>query len=222
MAANEIDRFPQLNPLGGNVSGPGANPDARRQLPSGQTIRINRVQHFDARVAEWVGDLTAVFGCPISVNAYCSGPGESGLGGHYDSHHVFVVQTHGEKLWKLGPVVVKCPSETFKPRPVFEPPVADALDLAHGQALYVPPGMWHAASTPEASIHLAVGVHPPRLGDYVAQVLAAAGERHPLLRASLPFDADGYGFAYRQPSAADFAGLLELLRMEQADMLSVS
>lgn len=181
-------------------------------LNGGGTIRLNRVQEFAPQISRWADELVAFFGCPVSVNAYRSKVGALGLGGHYDSHHVVAVQTYGMKTWDLGPLVVKAPSPTFRPRPIVEPGLETSIDLRHGQALYLPPGMWHSTRTAEESVHLAVGIHPPRVSQTLYRLLEAAAERHPLLRESLPIARYRDGLRYRDLTLDEIDGLLDILK----------
>jgi JmjC domain len=82
------------------------------------------------------------------VNAYVTPPGAQGLALHSDPHDVFVLQAFGRKHWEVH----AAPGE-----PSREPIQAV---VTTGDAIYMPTGTPHAASTQETlSGHLTVGVH---------------------------------------------------------------
>jgi mannose-6-phosphate isomerase-like protein (cupin superfamily) len=109
----------------------------------GATIVLQGLQRYWAPVTDLVADLELELGHPCQANAYLTPPGAQGFAVHSDSHDVFVVQTHGTKLWEIhgegGP---------------------GELLLEPGVVAYLPTGTPHAARAQEAvSLHLTIGIN---------------------------------------------------------------
>ncbi|EGB05031.1 hypothetical protein AURANDRAFT_66651 [Aureococcus anophagefferens] len=131
-------------------------------------------------------------GC--SVNLYATPPGAQALDAHYDDHCVFVVQLRGRKRWRLYGPALECPTlheATLPPPPELLRRGADhAVTLAPGDVLYVPRGVYHAATACEDagsdSAHVTVGVDlDPALtwrGAFHAALRDAAVATHACLR----------------------------------------
>ncbi|KAH8098740.1 histone demethylase [Aureococcus anophagefferens] len=131
-------------------------------------------------------------GC--SVNLYATPPGAQALDARYDDHCVFVVQLRGRKRWRLYGPALECPTlheATLPPPPELLRRGADhAVALAPGDVLYVPRGVYHAATACEDagsdSAHVTVGVDlDPALtwrGAFHAALRDAAVATHACLR----------------------------------------
>lgn len=109
----------------------------------GATIVLQGLQRYWAPVGDLVAELELELGHPCQANAYLTPPGAQGFAVHTDSHDVFVLQTHGTKLWEIhgagGP---------------------GELLLEPGVVAYLPTGTPHAARAQEAvSLHLTIGIN---------------------------------------------------------------
>ena len=109
----------------------------------GATIVLQGLQRYWTPVADLVAELELELGHPCQANAYLTPPGAQGFAVHSDSHDVFVLQTHGTKLWEVhgegGP---------------------GELLLEPGVVAYLPTGTPHAARAQEAvSLHLTIGIN---------------------------------------------------------------
>ena len=109
----------------------------------GATIVLQGVQRYWTPVSDLVAELELELGHPCQANAYLTPPGAQGFAVHADSHDVFVMQTHGTKLWEIhgegGP---------------------GELLLEPGVVAYLPTGTPHAARAQEAvSLHLTIGIN---------------------------------------------------------------
>jgi len=109
----------------------------------GATIVLQGLQRYWTPVGDLIADLELELGHPCQANAYLTPPGAQGFAVHSDSHDVFVVQTHGTKLWEIhgegGP---------------------GELLLEPGVVAYLPTGTPHAARAQEAvSLHLTIGIN---------------------------------------------------------------
>ncbi len=114
-----------------------------RLLDEGATIVLQGLQRYWTPVADLVAGLELELGHPCQANAYLTPPGAQGFAVHADSHDVFVLQTHGTKLWEIhgagGP---------------------GELLLEPGVVAYLPTGTPHAARAQEAvSLHLTIGIN---------------------------------------------------------------
>ncbi|HYF46312.1 MAG TPA: cupin domain-containing protein [Acidimicrobiales bacterium] len=154
-------------------------------LADGATLVLQALQTYWAPLGRFCADLHAELGHPTQANAYLTPATERGLGLHYDTHDVVVLQAEGHKRW-----------EVFAPR--FEVPLGGQhwskvgggtdLDdgdltpvletvLAPGDCLYLPRGLVHrVVSEDEPSLHVTVGVHVKTWHDVLEGLLAVAAE----------------------------------------------
>jgi hypothetical protein len=121
----------------------------------GATIVLQGLQRYWPAVSELVADLELELGHPCQANAYLTPPGAQGFAVHSDSHDVFVLQTHGTKLWEIhgegGP---------------------GELLLEPGVVAYLPTGTPHAARAQEAvSLHLTIGINQLTWRDLVSTLV---------------------------------------------------
>lgn len=137
--------------------------EMRRLHEEGWTLGVRHAEKHDLALARLAEDFAADFAAPVNLHLYCTPPGASGFGWHYDAEDVFILQTEGSKEYLLRKNTVNpWPLEETLPRDMrFEreamPPIG--CTLSAGDWLYLPPGWWHMAkATGETSISLAVGV----------------------------------------------------------------
>jgi bifunctional lysine-specific demethylase and histidyl-hydroxylase NO66 len=121
----------------------------------GATIVLQGLQRFWTPVGDLVAELELELGHPCQANAYLTPPGAQGFAVHTDSHDVFVLQTHGTKLWEIhgdgGP---------------------GELLLEPGVVAYLPTGTPHAARAQDAvSLHLTIGINQLTWGSLVSRVV---------------------------------------------------
>jgi bifunctional lysine-specific demethylase and histidyl-hydroxylase NO66 len=127
---------------------------------NGATIVVQGLQRYWEPVVRFARELELELTHPVQVNAYVSPPGERGLGVHYDTHDVFVLQVGGSKRWNVHERAVEFPLPQQRSRTV---PVAEQslieTELVAGQSLYIPRGFLHEAiATTQVSVHLTVGI----------------------------------------------------------------
>ncbi len=227
-------RFPQVQCFdGGSVVSPSlytysthasmsdmVNPALlREQIRQNRTIRISGIHTLSSSLNELASKLSESFGCEVKMNAYyCQGP-VGGLAGHYDGHHIFAAQIAGQKIWKLGPIVIDSPDRDFRPRPINIPPTIKTIITKPGYVLYMPPGMWHEVYTEDVSLHLSIGIHPWTWSDCIEKLFLASRQRHPLLRAALPFSIVNGRCIYRMEVKQELDALFDLLKMDIPDTM---
>lgn len=136
--------------------------EARELVGQGFTIGIRHAQRQDADLAQLADEFQKDFHAPIDVHLYCTPAGQPGFGWHYDAEEVFILQTQGEKEWRLRkntvnpwPLV-----ETIPANQQYEREIMPMLSckLAAGDWLYIPGGYWHRTEAGAESISLSVGV----------------------------------------------------------------
>lgn len=167
-----------------------------RLFASGHTLVLQGLHRTHPPLLELSQDLAADLGHPVQVNAYTTPAQSTGFSAHYDVHDVFVLQTSGEKRWRLHPPVHPYPLRD-QPWQQREDAVAAAADqdphlevtLQPGDALYVPRGWLHSATAlGGVSTHVTIGVHVWHRGHLVESLLdearravaADAAQRTPL------------------------------------------
>lgn len=120
--------------------------DSRKVLDlfdGGATVVLQGLHRYWPPLSDLVRDLELALGHPGQANAYLTPPGSRGFARHSDTHDVFVLQTHGAKLWEIH--------EQDAPYEVL---------LEPGTSMYLPTGTPHAARTQStASLHVTIGIN---------------------------------------------------------------
>src|SRR5262245_32643442 len=180
------------------------------QYRDGKTIAVNAFGQCTSPLREFCRTLAPEFSARVQINAYLSPPNEQGLGTHYDTHDVFVLQIWGSKHWRLHEGGFSLPLFQHPYPRAGEPgPVVEEFDLEQGDLLYLPRGCVHTASAGRtASLHLTVGIHPIPWATVLTGVLQAAVKQDRRFRESLPL-----GFEREEaPRQAAISKLKELLK----------
>lgn len=162
----------------------------------GQVVEFNRQHALTVRGAQrYFSELDTMldqwqrfFNCRLNTNVYLTRPGSSVFGTHYDQHHVVAIQADGEKDWFLWPPTVDAPHGRYE----FEEVIPECEPLIwrvrKGDVLYIPLGWVHRAKTVgEMSVHVTVGINPPRWLDLIEQAVDQTVGEYGLLRRSVPF-----------------------------------
>jgi lysine-specific demethylase/histidyl-hydroxylase NO66 len=154
----------------------------------GATIVFQGLQRTHPPLTRFCRDLELELSHSVQANAYVTPAGARGLGVHYDTHDVFVLQLAGTKAWSIhAPVLADpLPSQPWKGTAADAGPVLLSVELAAGDCLYVPRGYLHSARAQDAlSAHLTIGVVTTTWYDVLRELLAGASEE-PELRRALP------------------------------------
>lgn len=134
----------------------------RQVLDQGYTLGIRHADRLDTGLQEIRTSFQAAFAAPTDVHLYCTPAEQTGFGWHYDAEEVFVLQTAGEKEWRLR-------KNTVHPWPLMEAIPADqhyerermpvfSCRLAARDWLYIPAGYWHSTVAQTESISLSIGL----------------------------------------------------------------
>lgn len=152
--------------------------------------------------------LQSILGLGCSVNLYSTPPGAQGLDVHLDDHCVFVVQLYGRKRWRFYGCRVDRPRllcQRLSPPPeILRDGPLRVLDLEPGDVLYVPRGVYHAATalgSLDRSVHCTIGLD-------LDPAFAWEGTFHALL------------LAHEAPPAAHAA--IKLVAEDDADLRSAA
>ena len=125
---------------------------------AGATVVLQGLHRSWPALTALTADLEEALGHPVQVNAYLTPPGAQGFAVHADTHDVFVVQTHGSKLWE-----------------VHRGEGVEEVLMVPGRCLYLPTGTRHAARAQEGvSLHVTVGINQLTLRGLVERTIRAA------------------------------------------------
>jgi ribosomal protein L16 Arg81 hydroxylase len=132
-----------------------------REFEAGATLVLQGLHLSWPPLAEFCRTLEGELGHPAQANAYFTPRDAQGLPVHHDTHDVFSLQVSGEKRWLVYEPALELPlkDQHYKAE-LGEPgePVYD-VTLKPGDALYLPRGWLHEATTSSAdSLHITVGV----------------------------------------------------------------
>jgi bifunctional lysine-specific demethylase and histidyl-hydroxylase NO66 len=159
-----------------------------RSYDEGYTVVLNGLHRRSVIVSGLCSELEADFQCPVGANLYLTPRNAQGFRPHVDSHDVVIVQIHGDKQWRVGAT----PARPF-PTVAFPGHAIDAVEdprdylLTPGDALYIPRGYAHEATTQlSSSLHLTVGIHPYTWADLLAECLRLVATENADLRRALP------------------------------------
>jgi ribosomal protein L16 Arg81 hydroxylase len=143
-------------------------------MRNGVSLVANGIDSHSRSIRSLCDEISAFVQMPVVANGYLTFGDKNPFGNHWDTHDVFAVQLFGRKRWQLFaptfplPLVhqkskyckAECPKE----------PILDVV-LEAGDFIYIPRGWWHnAQGLNERTFHLAVGIHPPRMIDYVTWI----------------------------------------------------
>ena len=173
---------------GQSVSGMGDPGRIFDEFRAGATIVFQGLHRSWPPLTRFCRDLELELSHPVQANAYLTPAGSRGLGVHYDTHDVFVLQLAGTKAWSIHePVLVDpLPSQPWKGTADDAGEAILTVELEAGDCLYVPRGFLHSARAQEdLSAHLTIGIVTTTWDDVVRSVVAGIAEE-PEFRRALP------------------------------------
>ena len=155
----------------------------------GYTVALNKMhEHFPA-LGALCAAAEAVFSCPFQTNLYMTPPNAQGFMPHWDTHDVFVLQTHGSKNWTLYDTPIELPlkGQSFDDEKPEPGPVSAQFTLRAGDLLYCPRGLMHSAtSSSEMSLHITLGVMGRTWSELLVEAVSKLALEEPSLRRNLP------------------------------------
>lgn len=155
-------------------------------IAQGVSMVINDIRAIVPAIGLLADDIERRLGCRVSVNSYLSFGRKSAFLPHWDDHDVLVVQVHGCKRWRFAPGPVPYPV-SFRRSDLIghDWQWQEEMLLEAGDVLYVPRGEIHVAEVlDEPSVHLTIGLSPPRALNYLEHIRKLA-EADPVLRMDL-------------------------------------
>ena len=164
-------------------------------LREGATLVLNRLETKSEPVNDLTMEVARFVGEKAVANGYAAFGGEGTFAKHWDTHDVFAVQLIGRKRWRVFEPTFPLPLPQQKSREhKHECPPEPVFDdiLAAGDVLYIPRGWWHeAVPLPgEETFHIAVGIHPMLVRDYIAWSCFRTSQSDLALRQSIKIGGD--------------------------------
>lgn len=186
----------------------------RTILADGGSLQLNDLQSHSARLERLCTALSESVGLPFSAMAFLSPPSRSAFVVHRDPLHVLVLQTFGRKIWEVYPPI----GDGHTSGPVelaADTQPAQIVTLEAGDALYMPPGWPHrATSEDEWSLHVSLVTAPVEIAHLLRQavhsMLSGASREVPLDL----FGATGVGLAALKDAGQRLASQLEAANWE--------
>lgn len=141
------------------------------EYQDGATLLFQLIDRKILNLKVFCEDLSHLFQFPIHSNAYLTPPNAQGFSCHYDTHDVLLLQSHGDKRWRVWSSVISNPMKTQKYAVTSDfinnvksttEPLIDCI-LRAGDTLYIPRGFPHEGySLDHDSLHLTIGFFPHR------------------------------------------------------------
>lgn len=156
-------------------------PFARKALPAlkkpGWTLLVQSVDMHDARVRDLRDQFRFVPDARLDdvMISYASDGG--GVGPHFDSYDVFLLQAHGQRRWRIGrqKSLDLQPGMPLKILANFEP--EQEFVLNPGDMLYLPPRYAHDGVALGECMTYSIGFRAPGAGELAQEVLQRLAEQ---------------------------------------------
>lgn len=158
----------------------------------GVSIVVNGVEAMVPEIQRTNAIVEREFRAHVQTNLYASFGRDGAFRPHWDTHNVLVLQVHGRKHWRSWGQPWRSPVSRSDCKVAADPgPALWEAVLEPGDLLYLPRGEVHAARLLEGgdSLHLTIGILPPRI-DALVETLAALCREDPVGRQDLPILAD--------------------------------
>jgi ribosomal protein L16 Arg81 hydroxylase len=194
--------------------------DAYAHYRKGATISLTHIHRRRTALDVLCRRLADTFSTNVQINAYLTPPNSRGLGKHFDTHDVLVLQIAGSKKWRLGSHALRFPlrHQAYGGEAASRVDLDQELELHQGDLLYVPRGVVHQVeSIDTTSLHLTVGLLPVTYADLILADIETMLEGEAEFRAALPF-----GFARTGSARAEAEQKLESLLRKISEGLDPS
>jgi ribosomal protein L16 Arg81 hydroxylase len=162
----------------------------------GHSLILNRLESTWYPLSPLTETLGELFSARVGVNAYLTPAGSRAFPVHVDYHDAFILQVHGEKVWRLHelehlPVHQLYYRQDLDIPGLWEKPGSSPLlaevRLRPGDLLYIPRGMPHcAAAKDDSSLHLTFSINTFYWLDLLKIAVEQACFGAPFLRRALP------------------------------------
>lgn len=172
----------------------------------GATIVLNGLHRAWRPLLALCRQLEQRFSHPFQTNVYLTPPTAQGLGPHFDTHDVFVLQIAGAKKWQLYGAAEETPLaaqyRSVERQDLGTP--TQSFVLKPGGMIYIPRGRAHEAmACDQTSLHITLGVLSRCWSDALRAAVDTYCQHNAAARRALPV-----GFAdNRQARALAMSGL---------------
>ncbi len=195
-------------------------PFARRALPALKrpdwTLLVQGVDLHDQAVHELLNRFRFVPDARLDDVMVSYATEGGGVGPHFDSYDVFLLQAHGQRRWRIG----RQKDQTLQqgqPLKILQNFVAEQeFVLSPGDMLYLPPGYAHDGVALDECMTYSIGFRAPGRGEVAAEMLQRLAQDAPDMVAAQIYRDAGQD-AVATPGAIP-AAMLEFARqaLEQA------
>jgi 50S ribosomal protein L16 3-hydroxylase len=180
-------------------------PFARKDLPpfkqAGWTVLLQGVDLHDERVHQLMNQFRFVPDARLDDLMISYATDAGGVGPHFDSYDVFLLQAHGKRRWRIGRQkdLSLVPDMPVKILAHFEP--EQEFVLEPGDMLYLPPQWAHDGIAEGECMTYSIGFRSPVKGEIARELLQCLAEQA----------ADDVGSAiYRDPEQPAVSGSGEI------------
>ncbi len=156
-------------------------PFGRKALPAlkqpGWTLLVQSVDLFDARVRALRDQFRFVPDARLDDEMVSYASDGGGVGPHFDSYDVFLLQAHGQRRWRIGRQknLDLQPGMPLKILADFEPEQEFVLDA--GDMLYLPPRYAHDGVALGECMTYSIGFRAPGAGELAQEMLQRLAEQ---------------------------------------------
>ncbi|NBW49736.1 MAG: cupin domain-containing protein [Betaproteobacteria bacterium] len=156
-------------------------PFARRALPpfkqAGWTLLVQGVDMHDERVHSLINQFRFVPDARLDDLMISYATDQGGVGPHFDSYDVFLLQAHGRRRWRIGRQkdLLLQPDMPLKILANFEP--EEEFVLEPGDMLYLPPKYAHDGIAEGECMTYSIGFRSPSQSELAQEVLQRLAEQ---------------------------------------------
>ncbi|WP_218242851.1 cupin domain-containing protein [Comamonas fluminis] len=175
MAGEEGVESRLIQQLGGDNWKLSHGPLSRRSLPAltkpGWTVLVQGVDMHDAKAHELLQQFRFVPEARLDDLMISFATDQGGVGPHFDSYDVFLLQAHGKRRWRIGRQkdLSLQPDKPLKILSNFEP--EEEFVLEPGDMLYLPPKWAHDGVAEGECMTYSIGFRSPDRGELGRELL---------------------------------------------------
>jgi hypothetical protein len=157
---------------------------ALAQHRAGATIILRAFEQWCPELESLCRAAHDTFHVPAQTNVYMTPPENQSSPPHWDTHDIFILQVHGEKVWKIYESTreLPLPDEGFVAGTHAVGPLLQEFTMRPGDVLYMPRGVIHEPRSTQYSVHVSLGIRSPRWVDLMVDAIRQASYRDSRLR----------------------------------------